>query len=255
MMSRSKGSEQRQGPRGLAEIVTERKDAKGWSQAHLAEQAGLSQAALSRLLAKDTPPSFGHLWALAQALEVSVLQLAADAGIEAVLSDFVSREQFEEADRRRVEAVGEASRLRTEIAAQTAEVQHAREAIKRRDGEIQKLGDNLRIARASADEADRLRDDLAQARAKVEALESDTASVRAQLDAVEVERLAAQERVTQLEGFVEAMRARANRLEADMRAALDARDRNAMAAVVSGFVALGAGAWIAATHRGNGRRR
>ncbi|MGP4109993.1 helix-turn-helix domain-containing protein [Streptomyces sp. 4N509B] len=63
----------------LARAVHERRTALGWTQAQLAERAGLTQAKVSRIEGSDTVPALPLLTRLARALDAS-LTIAIDDG-------------------------------------------------------------------------------------------------------------------------------------------------------------------------------
>lgn len=73
-------------PVELARVVAQLRREKGWSQNELSRRAGLSPAAVSRLLTGERKPRLEHLLAMAAALEVSLERLAAKTEAEPLVA-------------------------------------------------------------------------------------------------------------------------------------------------------------------------
>lgn len=228
--------------RTLSEVINGLKDAKGWSQARLAEEAGLSQPALSRLLSKEDAPKFGHLWSLAQALGVSVLQLASDAGIDDVISDVVPREHFIETDKKRVEAQHEVTSLRGQLTAKDVEIERLQDIGKQRAHELADAKGTIHQLEVVVSEVDNLRAETALLQVQVDHQEAAIASKNAELAEAKRARDEALTKITWLESLVKGMQTRAHQLQMDLQTA---KGQTAAVGVVAGFAALGAGVWLA----------
>ena len=232
----------------LADVVNGLRNEKGWSQAKLAEEAGLSQPALSSLLSKEGDPKLGHLWSLAQALGVSVLQLASDAGVGDVLSEVVPREHFIETDQKRVEAQPEVGTLGSQLAARDAETARLRSAIEERGSELAEAKGRIAQLQVVAAEVEGLRTEAASQQSRADQLDAVLASKLAEISEVAAKKVRAEARVQQMEALIKGMQSRAHQLERDLRAA---KNTTAAVGVVAGFAALGAGAWLAGRNGGH----
>ena len=248
MMTPTRAHEQgKKRKKGLSDVVNGLRNEKGWSQAKLAEEAGLSQPALSRLLSKEGDPKLGHLWSLAQALGVSVLQLASDSGVEDVLSEVVPREHFIETDQKRVEAQREAGTLGSQLAARDAETARLRAAVEERGRELASAKGRIAQLQVVEAEVEGLRAEAALQQARADQLDAALASKVAELSEVTAKKIRAEARVQQMEALIKGMQSRAHQLERDLRAA---KNTTAAVGVVAGFAALGAGAWLAGRSNG-----
>lgn len=243
------GSKKGRKKKGLADVINEKRIERDWSQAKLAEEAGLSQPALSRLLSKDGDPKPAHLWSLAQALEMSLLQLASDAGIDDVLSEVVPRDLFVEMDKRRSEAQAEVATLKTQLAAKDAEAKRLGATLEERSHEIVEAKKAIRGLEVAASEVDGLREEVRQLELRDDRRQAELQSKAIELSGLVSELDSSHARVVQLEGAIGRMQAKAHHLEHDLKTA---KNQTAVLGAVAGFTAIGAGIWLAG--KPNGRR-
>jgi transcriptional regulator with XRE-family HTH domain len=147
----------------FGERVKALREARSLSQGDVAEKAGLTPASLSRLLSGDRTLRMDQAVALARALGVSVIELTQGTTAEGVVSGWVPRAEFDQADRGRAEAEREVDLARAEGEARTAEVNALRESVRTltaRAAELEGEVVRLRADAARAEELSRLNADL-----------------------------------------------------------------------------------------------
>lgn len=165
-------------PEEFGQRVKGLREAKGLSQGDLAKQASLAPAALSRLLTGDRTLRMDQAVALARALGVSVVELTQGTTAEAVVSEWVPRAEFDQADRARAEAEREVDLVRAEGDARTAEANALRDSVRSLTGRVAELERDLvrvQAEAATAGELSRLNAELAR---QVHELQAETARLR-----------------------------------------------------------------------------
>jgi len=116
-------------PVDFGKRVKDLREAKGLSQGELAELAGITPAGLSRLLSGERPLRMDQAVALAKALGASVIELTQGTTAEGVVSEWVPRQEFDQADRARADAERELGLAQAAGEAKAAEVEALRDSV------------------------------------------------------------------------------------------------------------------------------
>lgn len=114
----------------FGERIKKLREDRGWTQADLAREAGLSPAMLSRLLSSDRPPRMEHLAVLASAFSTTVVELISGTTAKSAMREWVTREEYEEADKARADAEGALRVAHADLKAREAEIAQAKAAVR-----------------------------------------------------------------------------------------------------------------------------
>lgn len=194
------------------------------SQTDLAERSELAPAALSRILSGERTPRMEHLLAIASALDVTVAELTAGTDAAASLTAWVTRETYEEAEGRRIEA-------EKALAARSA-AGHAMEAENR----------------ALKAEMGRMQANLGALHQTIAEMRAAAFGERAARDAAVQAAAASDARAHRLEWALAQAQRHAAALQADL-------ERSGKAQVATGVIAAALGALVAAGSTDSGPRR
>lgn len=158
------------------------REKRGWSQAELAEKAGLAPTALSRILKGDRDPRMGHLVELASALEISLTELVAGTTAAGAVLDWVPRERLGECERARVEMIRERDVARAEAAARTAEAESLGRTLVGLNARLESLEQQLAMTDVEIRAARQQREELVQLRHRAATLEAECARLTSHAD-------------------------------------------------------------------------
>ncbi|MGO8994559.1 MAG: helix-turn-helix domain-containing protein [Polyangiaceae bacterium] len=165
----------------LAERIQRLREAKGWSQAQLAEEADMAPAAVSRLVTGERPPRMEHLLALARALGVTLTELTIGTDAAGALRDWISRDDYERSERNLADAENELALVKAENESRLAEIKSLQKDVATLTVGAERAAQELAASQAQAARAERLAEEKAE-------LERTIRTVTAERDRIEVAR-------------------------------------------------------------------
>ncbi len=160
----------------FSERLAERIERAQLTQSALADQSGLSQSMISRLVSGDRTPTMTQLVALARVLGCLPDALVQDTTEAGVLEEWVSSEQYLESERTRLRLEGELDEQRARNRALEGERESLNTLIRNRQEEAAVLERRAIVAEAAL---------AGEQRARLQA-ESDLGSLRAEHHALKV---------------------------------------------------------------------
>jgi len=166
----------------LQDRIRQRMESKGLIQGALAERAGLTPPALSRILSADREVKIEHIVKIAQALEepVAALLLGTDAadllGTSVPLDVFVSETQG------RLDAQAEARKARADAIGLAAERDSLRSSLDAETAQVAKLRQEIAAARAEVTTAREQARELRDVKRELQTSRADASATRARLE-------------------------------------------------------------------------
>lgn len=237
----------------FAERIHRLREAKGWSQAQLAEESDMAPAALSRIVTGERSARMEHLLALARALGVTLTELTMGTDASSALRDWIPREEYERCETSLRDAENELALSKAEGQSREVEVRSLRTNIASLTADVERKGQELAVARAQAARAELLAEEKAE-------LERSVRTLGAEKDRVEAARAelekTASNAITQCNLNYQAvlhLKQQVNALNTDVKSAKDGQVAASLFSAALGAIVTGA--VVSAAGSSSGRKR
>ncbi len=161
--------------KNFGEEIKRLREAKGLNQTQLASNSSLDSAFLSRLLSGDKKPKIEHILALANALDVTPIELVYETEYCNLLEDWVTMDQYRAIKEEKDSLYRKTEELETENIALRSEVEEFKKRITKLGADNLKLTDTVFLYEKSLEKLTVLRnenDKLIQEKFKLQSAKS-----------------------------------------------------------------------------------